>query len=116
MESAFAIIILCATPFCLGLLGALGGFIGGKMSSKVLAELNPELSEVFHSKIVKRSTVGFLIGFIVGGIPMGMGLASAAVVSFVDLSYQWALYVAIGFALIGVIGTAIAGYALFSVE
>jgi len=116
MESAFAIIILCATPIFLGLIGALGGFIGSTMSSKVLAELNPQLPKDFHSKIVKRGTVGFLIGFIVGGIPMGMGLASAAVVPFVDLSYQWALYVAVGFALIGVIGTAITGSALFSSE
>ena len=83
------------------------------MSSKVLSELDTEISKESHAKIVKRSTLGFLVGFVIGGIPMGMGLASAAVTPFVDLSYQWALFVAIGFALMGAIGTTIAGSAIF---
>lgn len=116
MESAFAIILLCSTPVFFALVGALGGYIGGKMSSRVLKELDPEVPNDTHEKIVKQSRLGFFVGFIVGGVPMGMGLASAAVTPFVDLSYQWALYVAIGFALLGIIATTITGSALFGNE
>ncbi len=113
MESLVGLAILCGTPLLLVLVGALGGFIGGKMSSRVLRALDPEISEWSHEEIVKQSTKGFLWGFVVGGIPMGYGLASAAVTPFVDLSYQWALFVSIGFALMGAIGTTMAGSALF---
>ena len=86
------------------------------MSSMVLGKLDTETSKELHAKIVKRSTWGFLVGFVIGGIPMGIGLAATLAASISDLSYLWALFVTIGIALIGAIGTTIAGSALFSVE
>jgi len=116
MESLVAIIIFCGTPLILTLLGALGGFIGGKISSKVLKELDPDISKDVHAEIVKRSTKGFFCGICRWRFPMGMGLALAAVTPVQYLSYSWVLWVAIGFALMGVIGTTMAGSALFSKE
>ena len=113
MESAFSILMICSTPLILFLVGALGGFIGGKASSMVLKELNPSLTKDTHSRIVKRSTLGFFLGFLVGGIFMGIGLASAMVTPYVNLSYQWALFVAVGFALMGIIGSTMACSELF---
>ena len=109
-------LLVCGSPLLLAIVGIISGMIGGKISSRVLGKLDPETSKETHAKIVKRCTVGFLVGFVIGGIPMGIGLASTLWASISDLSYLWALFVTIGIVLMGVIGTTIAGSALFSVE
>jgi len=89
---------------------------GGKMSESFLDEFNPVVPRDIHKKMIKRSAQGFLIGFAVGGAPMCLGFITAINTPFMDLSYQWAILVAIGFSLIGIIGTSIASSALFSDE
>jgi hypothetical protein len=89
---------------------------GGKMSENFLDEFNSIVQRDIHKKMIKRSMQGFLIGLAVGGTPMCLGLITAINTPFVDLSYQWAILVAIGFSLMGIIGTSIASSALFSDE
>jgi len=118
MEGVLSLIIVFtgATLIILVLLGAIGGFVGGIVSSIVLQKLDPTVPKDIRTKIVVRSTLGFLAGAIVGSIPMSLGLAigMVSVISYGDLSFHWAMFVAGGVALMGAIGTAIAGSALFS--
>ena len=110
------IYLLCFTLLALILVGAAGGFVGGKISSRVLKELDSEISRETHAKIVEQSTLGFSRGFILGGFLMGIGLVGLADFPHESSSYQWALFVAVGFALMGSIGTTSAGSALFGKE
>lgn len=109
-----ALALICGTPMIFFIVGIVGGWIGGKLSSLVLGKLDPEKPKEFHTRILKRSALGFGVGFLVGGIPMGIGFAIALLASLSELSYQWALFVTIGIALMGAIGSIIAGSALFS--
>jgi hypothetical protein len=115
-DSAVFLVLLCFTLLVLILVGAAGGFVGGKISSRVLKELDSEISRETHAKIVEQSTLGFSRRFILGGILMDIGLLNLAYIPHESYSYQWALFVAVGFALMGSIGTTSAGSALFGKE
>jgi hypothetical protein len=115
-ESSVGIVLICITSLGLVLVGLFGGFIGGFISSRVLRALNPGISRELRAQIVRRSTLGFFVGFLFGGTLMGIGFASVAVNPSDGSSYQWAFFVAMGFALMGAIGTTMAGTALFGKE
>ncbi|HNM38431.1 MAG TPA: hypothetical protein PKI33_15280, partial [Anaerolineales bacterium] len=78
---------------------------GGKLPESILDKFNPIVPKAIHEKIIKRSAKGFLIGCIVGGIPMCLGISTALGTPFVNLSYDWAVLMAIGFSLMGITGT-----------
>ena len=117
-ESGIAGLCFLSAPLMIAMLGLLGGWYGGKSSAQVLRELDANVSEEATKRIINRSTLGFMAGGFVGGILFGIGLAPALVTPFVQLAFQWqwAMYVALGFSLMGAIGAAIAGSALFRKE
>ena len=110
METFGYFALFCIPPLII-LIGTLGGFVGGKVLSKVLAELDSNISTDARDRMIKRSTFGFFTGAIFGSIPFTFGFIGMIISS--DLSQRDVFFVAIGFALMGVIGATITSSVLF---